>query len=132
VPVPLPVVPEVPEVPDVPLPVVPEVPLAPDVPLPLVPLAGGVAFWSLGVVGVAGVVVSGPVPGVGDAAGGVVFGVADGVVALSVVPVPVSAARFLQPASVAVARMALNSSVVLNVFMVFSFQYIKAKGNTPE
>lgn len=106
-----------PVVPDVPLPVVPEVPE-----VPLVPLAGGVAFWSLGVVGV---VAPEPVPGVGDAAGGVVLGVVDGVVALSVVPVlvPVSAERFLQPASVAVARIALNSSVVLNVFMVFPFAF---------
>jgi hypothetical protein len=99
-----------------PLPVVPDVP---DVPLLGGCVgAGGVAFGSVGVVG-AGIVVSGAVAGAGAAAGGVVAGV----VALSVVPVlvPVSAVRFLQPASVPAARIALSSSAVLDTFMVFPF-----------
>jgi hypothetical protein len=101
-----------------PLPVVPDVP---DVPLLGGCVgAGGVAFGSVGVVG-AGIVVSGVVAGagVGAAAGGVVAGV----VALSVVPVlvPVSAVRFLQPASVPAARIALSSSAVLDTFMMFPF-----------
>lgn len=102
-----------------PLPVLPDVP---DVPLLGGVGAGGVAFGSLGVVG-AGMVASGAGAGAGVVAGGGV----PGVVALSVAPVlaPVSAPRFLQPASVALARMALSSSAVLVTFMVFPFTVSK-------
>ena len=110
----------------VPLPVVPLVPEA--------PLLGGVAGAGavLGSLGRgAGAVLSGSGVGAGTGAG-VTDGVTvDGVAgaALSVVPVE-SALRFLQPASVAVASIALNSSavVVFNDFMVTSFQ-CKSKGN---
>jgi hypothetical protein len=105
----------------VPLPVVPEV--------PDVPLDGGVVGVALGSVGVAGagVVVSGAGVGVGVAAGGVVAaGVAGAVVSVAPVLVPVSAARSLQPARVAVASTALNSSVVLSAFMIFPFTVSKS------